>query len=295
MGLDVGFLIQQFLTGLATASTLFLLAVGLSLIFGALGIVNFAHGSFYMLGAYLLYWVVRGDPEGLWWGMAVVAAIGLVLGALVERIFLRPVYPRPEHHQILLTYALLLVIEDGVKILFGSAYKSLGPPASLAMPIWILGAPFPAYYLVQILLAAAVAVLLWLFLKRTRVGLWIRAVTQDREMLEALGVPVPRLLTGVFALGIALAALGGAATLPMQTVSPGVAVEAVISAFIVVVVGGLGSIWGSLLGAFLISEIQAFGVMVWPEFSIAFVYLLMAVVLLVRPWGLLGRPPAVRT
>ncbi len=295
MGLDLGFFIQQFLTGLATASTLFLLAVGLSLIFGALGIVNFAHGSFYMLGAYLLFWVVRGDPEGLWWGMAVVAAIGLVLGALVERIFLRPVYPRPEHYQILLTYALLLVIEDGVKILFGSAYKSLGPPAALSMPVWILGAPFPAYYLVQILLAAAVAVLLWFFLKRTRVGLWIRAVTQDREMLEALGVPVPRLLTGVFALGIALAALGGAATLPMQTVSPGVAVEAVISAFIVVVVGGLGSIWGSLLGAFLIGEIQAFGVMIWPEFSIAFVYLLMAVVLLVRPFGLLGRPPAVRT
>ncbi len=295
MNLDLGFFLQQFLTGLATASTLFLLAVGLSLIFGALGIVNFAHGSFYMLGAYLLYWAVRGNPEGLWWGLVEVAAIGLTLGALVERALLRPVYPRPEHHQILLTYALLLVIEDGVKLLFGAAYKSLGPPQALAHPVWIAGAPFPAYYLVQILLAALVAVLLWLFLKRTRMGLWIRAITQDRAMLEALGVPVPRLLTAVFALGIALAALGGGVTLPMQTVSPGAAVEAVINAFIVVVVGGLGSIWGSLLGAFLIGEIQAFGVMLWPEFSIAFVYLLMAGVLLIRPWGLLGRPPALRT
>ena len=293
--MDLGFLLLQFLTGLATASTLFLLAVGLSLIFGALGIVNFAHGSFYMLGAYLLYWVIKGDPDGIWWGMLVVAALGLVIGALVEVVFLRPVYRRPEHHQILLTYALLLVIEDLVKILFGAAYKSLGPPSALAMPVWIMGAPFPAYYLVQIALAVVVALGLWVFLKRTRTGLLIRAITQDRPMLEALGVPVPRLLTAVFALGIALAALGGAATLPMQTVSPGVAVEAVISAFIVVVVGGLGSIWGSLLGAFLIGEIQAFGVLVWPDFSIAFVYLLMAAVLLVRPWGLLGRPPAVRT
>jgi branched-chain amino acid transport system permease protein len=208
---------------------------------------------------------------------------------------LRPVYGRPEHYQILLTYALLLVIEDGVKLLFGSAYKSLGPPAALAYPVWIAGAPFPAYYFVQIALALAVAGALWFFLQRTRSGALVRAATQDREMLEALGVNVPRLLTVVFAMGIALAALGGAATLPMQTVSPGIAVEAVISAFIVVVVGGLGSVWGALLGAFLIGEIQAFGVLVLPEFSIAFVYLLMVVVLLVRPWGLLGRPPAVRT
>jgi len=293
--MDFSFIILQFLTGLAYASSLFLLAVGLSLIFGALGIVNFAHGSFYMLGAYLLYWVVRGNPEGLWWGLVVVAALGFVIGAATERLLLRPVYNRPEHYQILLTYALLLVIEDGVKLLFGSAYKSLGPPAALAYPVWIFGAPFPAYYFVQIGLALLVAGGLWFFLQRTRSGTLVRAATQDREMLEALGVNVPRLLTVVFALGIALATLGGAATLPMQTVSPGIAVEAVISAFIVVVVGGLGSVWGALLGAFLIGEIQAFGVLVLPEFAIAFVYLLMVVVLLVRPWGLLGRPPAVRT
>ncbi len=293
--MDIGFLLLQFLTGLAYASSLFLLAVGLSLIFGALGIVNFAHGSFYMLGAYLLYWVVRGNPEGLWWGMLLVVALGLVIGALVERLLMRPVYGRPEHYQILLTYALLLVIEDGVKLLFGPAYKSLGPPAALAYPVWIAGAPFPAYYFVQIALALLVAGLLWFFLQRTRTGALVRAATLDREMLEALGVNVPKLLTAVFALGVALATLGGAATLPMQTVSPGIAVEAVISAFIVVVVGGLGSVWGALLGAFLIGEIQAFGVLILPDFAIAFVYLLMVVVLLVRPWGLLGRPPAVRT
>ena len=182
--MDLSFVFLQFLTGLAYASSLFLLAVGLSLIFGALGIVNFAHGSFYMLGAYLLYWVVRGDPNGLWWGLAVVAALGFVIGAVTERLLLRPVYGRPEHYQILLTYALLLVIEDGVKLLFGAAYKSLGPPEALSYPVWVMGAPFPAYYFVQIALAVLVALLLWYFLQRTRSGALVRAATQDLSLIH---------------------------------------------------------------------------------------------------------------
>jgi len=283
------------MTGLASASSLFLLAAGLSLIFGALGIVNFAHGSFYMLGAYLLFWMTRGDAGSFWHYLLLAVAASVVIGAVVERIFLRPVLRRPEHFQILLTYALLLIIADVCRIAFGSDYKSISMPPGFSGPVFVLGTAFPAYYAGLVGLAASAAILLWLLLHRTRYGLLVRAVTQDREMLEALGVNVPALFTVVFAVGIGLAGFGGAVSLPLQSTSTDVAVDAVISAFIVVVVGGLGSIWGALLGAFLIGEVQAFGALVLPEFSIVFVYLLMALVLLFRPWGLLGRAPAVRT
>lgn len=289
------FFFLVFMTGVASASSLFLLAVGLSLIFGALGIVNFAHGSFYILGAYLLFAFTRGQSSAFWHYLLLALAACLLIGAIVERVLVRPVLKRSAHHQILLTYALLLIIEDVCKISFGSDYKSMAMPPGFDRPVFVLGTPFPSYYLGLVALAAVAAVLLWLFLHRTRYGTLVRAATQDREMLEALGINVPLLFTMVFALGIGLAGFGGAVSLPLQSISTGVAVDAVISAFIVVVVGGLGSIWGALLGAFLIGEIQAFGVLVLPEFSIVFTYLLMVLVLLFRPWGLLGRPPAVRT
>ncbi|WP_243095139.1 branched-chain amino acid ABC transporter permease [Thermus thalpophilus] len=293
--MELGFYLLQLLTGMAYASTLFLLAVGLSLIFGAMGIVNFAHGSFYMLGAYLLYAFARGQADGFWQGLLLVGAAGVVIGAMVERLFIRPIYRRPEEYQILLTYALLLILEDLVRFAFGAAYRSFPLPPAFASPLFLLGTPFPSYYLFLVGLAALVALLLWLFLQRTRLGVWVRAATQDREMLEALGVNVPLLYTSVFAGGIALAALGGAVLLPLQAATPGMAVDAVIQAFIVVVIGGLGSVWGALLGAVLLGLIQAFGILWLPEMAMVFPFALMALVLLLRPWGLLGRPPAVRT
>lgn len=293
--MDLGFYALQLLTGLAYASTLFLLSVGLSLIFGAMGIVNFAHGSFYMLGAYFLYAFTRGQADGFWGGLLLVLATGFVIGAFVERIFIRQVYARPEEYQILLTYALLLIIEDVVRFFFGTGYRAFPMPQAFAGPLFLFGTPFPSYYLFLIGLAAISALLLGLFLYRTRLGAWIRAATQDREMLEALGVNVPLLYTVVFGVGIALAALGGAALLPMQAATPGMAVDAVINAFIVVVIGGLASVWGALLGAVLIGLVQALGVLFLPEWAMVFPFALMALVLLLRPWGLLGRPPAVRT
>ncbi len=293
--MSLSFFILEFMTGLATASSLFLLAVGLSLIFGALGIVNFAHGSFYMLGAYLLFTFTKGEPAGFWHYLLLAFGASVLIGAFVERAFLRPVIQRPAHFQILLTYALLLILEDVSRIFFGSDYKSMGMPPHFDEPVIIGGTMFPSYYVGLFAMAAVTAVLLWLFLNRTRYGMLVRAVTQDREMLEALGVNVPALFTLVFALGIGLAGLGGAVSLPLQAMSTDVAVDAVISAFIVVVVGGLGSIWGTALGAFLIGETLAFGALVLPQFSIAFIYAFMALVLLFRPWGLLGRPPAIRT
>lgn len=293
--MDLGFYLLQFLTGLAYASTLFLLAVGLSLIFGAMGIVNFAHGSFYMLGAYLLFAFAQGRAEGFWGGLLEVLAAGMVVGAMVERFLIRPMYRRPEEHQILLTYALLLMIEDLVRFVFGASYRSFPLPKAFSSPILLAGTPFPSYYLFLLGLAAVVALLLWFFLYWTRLGTWIRAATQDREMLEALGVNISLIYTAVFAGGIALAALGGAVLLPLQAATPGMAVDAVINAFIVVVIGGLGNVWGALLGAVLIGLVQAFGILVAPEMAMVFPFALMALVLLLRPWGLFGRPPAVRT
>lgn len=293
--MDLGFYLLQFLTGLAYASTLFLLAVGLSLIFGAMGIVNFAHGSFYMLGAYLLIAFAQGRAEGFWGGLLEVLAAGMVVGAMVERFLIRPMYRRPEEHQILLTYALLLMIEDLVRFVFGASYRSFPLPKAFSSPILLASTPFPSYYLFLLGLAAVVALLLWFFLYWTRLGIWIRAATQDREMLEALGVNISLIYTAVFAGGIALAALGGAALLPLQAATPGMAVDAVINAFIVVVIGGLGNVWGALLGAVLIGLVQAFGILVAPEMAMVFPFALMALVLLLRPWGLFGRPPAVRT
>lgn len=293
--MDLGFLLLQLFTGLAYASTLFLLSVGLSLIFGAMGIVNFAHGSFYMLGAYLLYAFTKGQAEGFWAGLLLVLAAGLVVGAFVERLLIRPIYPRPEEYQILLTYALLLILEDLVRFAFGAGYRSLSLPPAFSMPLFLMGTPFPSYYFFLLGLAGAFALFLWAFLHRTRLGTWVRAATQDREMLEALGVNVPLLYTAIFALGIALAAVGGAALLPLQAATPGMAVDAVINAFIVVVIGGLGSVWGALLGAVLIGLLQAFGILLLSEMAMVFPFALMALVLLLRPWGLLGRPPAVRT
>uniref|UniRef100_A0A7V4ANH3 Branched-chain amino acid ABC transporter permease n=2 Tax=Bacteria TaxID=2 RepID=A0A7V4ANH3_9DEIN len=293
--MDLGFLLLQLLTGLAYASTLFLLSVGLSLIFGAMGIVNFAHGSFYMLGAYLLYAFTRGQAEAFWQGLLWVMAAGLVIGTLVERVLIRPIYRRPEEYQILLTYAILLLLEDLVRFLFGAGYRSFPFPPAFSSPLLLLGTAFPSYYVFLLGLAAAFAFLLWAFLHRTRLGTWVRAATQDREMLEALGINVPLLYTAIFGLGIAMAAIGGAALLPLQAATPGMAVDAVINAFIVVVIGGLGSVWGALLGAVLIGLLQAFGILLFPEMAMAFPFALMVLVLLLRPWGLLGRPPAVRT
>lgn len=293
--MDLGFFLLQLLTGLAYASTLFLLSVGLSLIFGALGIVNFAHGSFYMLGAYLMFAFTRGRAEGFWEGLIAVLAVGWVVGALLERLLIRPIYRRAEEYQILLTYAVLLILEDVVRFTFGAGYRSLPLPPTFSTPLFLLGTPFPSYYFFLLGLAGLFALFLWAFLHLTRLGTWVRAATQDREMLEALGINVPLLYTSIFGLGIALAAIGGAALLPLQAATPGMAVDAVINAFIVVVIGGLGNVWGALIGAILIGLLQAFGILFLPEMAMAFPFALMAIVLLLRPWGLLGRPPAVRT
>jgi branched-chain amino acid transport system permease protein len=298
-----GFVVQL-LNGLAGASSLFLVAAGLSLIFGVTRIVNFAHGSFYMVGVYVAYALVaRLEWLGFWLAVPVAALIVGVLGVLVEMLLLRRIYRAPELFQLLATFALVLVIKDAMLWLYGPE-ELLGPRApGMTGSVPILGRQFPVYDLFLIVVGPIVLGLLWLLLTRTRWGTLVRAATQDREMVGALGVNQAWLFTAVFALGAALAGLGGALQLPREPANLEMDLHIIGSAFVVVVVGGMGSIPGAFVAALLISEIKAvciwlglvnvFGIDIsFSKLTLVAEFLVMAVVLVVRPWGLLGRSQA---
>lgn len=290
---DPGFLAVQCLNGLTQAMFLFLIASGLSLIFGVLGVLNFAHGSLYMLGAYLSYTIASrfvGSPATFWVAL-VLGSIGVALvGGIIESVFLRPVYRREELEQLLVTYALVLIISDLVKLAWGAENRSGSRPALLAGSVDIAGRDFPTYNLFVLAVGPLVGLGLWLLLRRTQFGRLVRAAANDREMVGVVGVNVTGLFTGVFMLGAWLGGLGGGLAAPIGAIFPGMDVEIIVESFIVVVVGGMGSLGGTLLGALIIGQLNAFGILFFPRFAIVFVYILMAVVLVIRPWGLLGRP-----
>ncbi|MEW5889770.1 MAG: ABC transporter permease [Pseudomonadota bacterium] len=297
--------IVQVLNGLAGASSLFLVAAGLSLIFGVTRIVNFAHGSLYMLGIYVAYSLTESVGGGLgFWPAVLLSAIAVgVLGAVVEVLLLRRIYHAPELFQLLATFALVLVIKDAALWIWGPE-ELLGPRApGLAGSVSILGRQFPSYDLFLIVVGPVVLGSLWLLLTRTRWGTLVRAATQDREMVGALGVNQAWLFTAVFALGALLAGLGGALQLPREPANLELDLHTIGAAFVVVVVGGMGSIPGAYVAALLIAELKALciwlGVVEVFGFTISFSkltlvveFLVMAVVLVVRPWGLMGRPQA---
>jgi branched-chain amino acid transport system permease protein len=272
---------------------LFLIASGLSLIFGVTRIVNFAHGSFYMLAAYLTYSLTAALPGGpaAFYLAALAAALAVAaVGGLVEVLLLRRVYRAPELYQLLLTFALVLVTADVVRYVWGADNKT-GPAApGLAGSVPIAGQLFPSYDLAIILFGPLVALGLWLLFHRTRWGVLIRAATQDREMVAALGVDQARLFTGVFVLGSFLAGLGGALQVPRLALTTVMDTSVIVEAFVVVVIGGMGSVWGALLASLLIGVLNAYGVLLLPKAAIVLIFVVMAVVLVVRPWGLLGRP-----
>src|SRR2546426_3605814 len=286
-------LLVQLLSGLANAMFLFLVAAGLSLIFGVTRIVNFAHGSFYMLAAYFTYSLTAALPlgPGAFYVAAVLAAVLVAgIGGLIEILLLRRVYRAPELYQLLLTFALVLVVADAVRYFWGADNKT-GPAApGLSGSVPIAGQLFPSYDLAVIGFGPLVALGLWLLFHRTRWGILIRAATQDREMVAALGVDQSRLFTGVFILGSFLAGLAGALQVPRLALATVMDTPVIVGAFVVVVIGGMGSVWGALLASLLIGVLNAFGVLVLPKISIVLIFVVMAVVLIVRPWGLLGRP-----
>ena len=301
----------QLLNGLAGASTLFLIAVGLSLIFGVTRIVNFAHGSMVMIGLYVASFVSRWlmDFSGLepwmsFWGSILIAVISVaLLGAIIEIGILRRIYVAPELFQLLATFAIVLILRDAVLYTFG-ADDLLGPKApGLKGAIDVFGKPLPSYDVLMIIVGPVVLGLLWLLMKKTRFGLLLRAATQDREMVGALGVNQRWLFTGVFVLGSALAALGGALQMPREPANAGIDLSAIGDAFVVVVVGGMGSIPGAYLAALIIAITKSFcyglgTVSLWgvsfsfSKFTMIVEFLIMAGVLIWRPWGLMGKEQA---
>lgn len=305
-----GYFVQA-LNGLASASSLFLVAAGLSLIFGVTRIVNFAHGSFFMLGLYVSYSLVShmapiwasfiGTGAAYFFALLLAAVLVGVLGALVEVVLLRRIYQAPELFQLLATFAVVLVLQDSTLWLWG-AEDLLGPRApGFEGAVDLLGRRFPTYDLLLIVLGPALLLGLWWLLQRTRFGVLIRAATQDRDMVSALGINPQLLFTAVFALGCALAGLGGALQLPREPANLSLDMTTIGDAFVVVVVGGMGSVPGAYVAALLIAEIKALCIAIgtvdiagvsfaFSKLTLVAEFVVMALVLLVRPWGLMGKP-----
>jgi branched-chain amino acid transport system permease protein len=295
--MELSFLTVQVLSALRQAAFLFLISSGLTLVFGVLNILNFAHGALYMLGAYFIYWItIKLAGSGGFFLALFLAPLGVALiAALIETTLLRRIYIQEEIYQLLLTYALVLIIDDLAKIVFGAEYKSVVKPAFLAGSVTLFGATIPIYTLLVLIMAPLLAFVLWALLYRTKVGKIVRATSSDREMADALGINMTALFTLVFGFGAMLAGFGGALAAPVRTVFPGVGTEIIIESFVVVVIGGLGSLWGALIGSLLIGALETVGIVVFPEFEMALIYLLMVVILAVRPWGLYGRPIKIKT
>jgi branched-subunit amino acid ABC-type transport system permease component len=246
-----------------------------------------------MLGAYLAWQTVQWlHPSGhAFWPATLAAALGVaLLGGIVERVLFRHLYGREELYQLLFTYALVLILGDAAKAAWGTQQLSVSRPPLLSGGIEILGTTLPAYNLFIMLLGPAIAVAARLALTRTTAGRMVRAAALDREMLGALGANVGAIYTGMFVVSSFLAGLAGALVTPIQSIVPGMDVEVIVEAFIVVVIGGLGSFWGTFWGSLIYGQVLSFGILIMPSFSLFSVFALMAVILIVRPWGLFGKP-----
>jgi len=286
--MDAGFVFIQFLSGLTVATLLFLVASGLTLVFGVGRVFNFAHGSFYMIGAYFAYTCVSMWNINFWVALAV-SSIGVGLfGMLMESLFLRRIYGRAEEggFQILLTYCFILIIDDLVKMIWGTEYKSIARPPGFSGSVMIGDLIMPTYNLAIIAIGLIVVVAAWLILTRTRPGRITRATAIDREMLNALGVNVPLTMTIVFGIATGLGGMAGALAAPLRSVTPGAGIEVIIDSLIVVVLGGMGNFWGAWLGALVIGEVNAFAVVFVPKWASLFSFLVMVVVLIFKPEGL---------
>ena len=283
----MAFVVEQMLNALALAGLLFLVSAGLSLVFGILRVVNFAHGVFYMLGAYLGFTAVKLSGQ-FWLSLIVVPPVVGVVGALLEASTLRFIYRRPPIYQLLLTFGLALILEESIRVLYGPTAMGVDPPVFLQGAVDVLGAVYPSYRLFLVVLGIAVGVGVWLFLQRTRAGLVIRAVAQNSEMADCLGADVARVRTLVFGAACALAGLGGVAAAPMTTAYLGMGISVIVDAFVVVVIGGLGSIVGSMAGSLIVGAAQTWGAFYLSETAMVIIYAVMGAILIFRPWGLFG-------
>ena len=286
---STGLLIDQIITGLSIGSTLFLIAVGLSLIFGVLGVLNFAHGALYMIGAYVVIVAINNSWGGFWVGLVAAMLVVGILGALLESVFIRRVYEREEPDQLLLTFAFVLIIPDVVRFVFGSGSKVVDPPELLRFDLVLAsGVSIPGYRAFVILASVVVMGGILLALRTTNFGRLVRATSSDRDMALLLGIDVPNLYTAVFFIGAALAGLGGGFVAPLQSITPSLGNSVIIEAFVVVVIGGLGSFTGAFIGAYLIGLMISVGSIYVAGAGQLLPFLVLIAVLLLKPSGLVG-------
>lgn len=278
--------VEQLLNALQIGVLLFLISSGLSLIFGLMHVVNLAHGALYMIGAYFALTVAR--HVGFTAALVIAPILTAVVGAVMERLLLRRTYGRGMHPQVLLTFGLVFCLDELVRIIWTPQIQTLELPAALSGTLSVAGVTVSTYRSVVVVVGAAVTVALVLLFNRTRLGAQVRASVDDPEMSAALGIDVRRLFTILFALGAALAGLGGALAVPIFNAFPGMGNEILISALVVVVVGGMGSLTGALLASLLVGLAMVFGQVFVAEFATAAIYVVLIVVLLVRPQGLMG-------
>jgi branched-subunit amino acid ABC-type transport system permease component len=288
--MDINTFIAQFLSGLSVAMLLFLVSSGLTLIFGVVNVLNFAHGSFYLLGTYFAYQLMQLF-NNFWVGLLVGAIGAGIVGMVIETLFLRRIYGRAQEgaFQLLMTYAFILILDDVVKFIWGPEYKTIPKPASLVGSLNIGSVMIPVYNVFIIIIGLLVVLFAWYFLTKTDTGKTVRASSLDRIMLGLLGTNVPMIMTLVFGVATAMGGLAGVLAAPLRTVTPGAGVELIIDSMIVVVIGGFGNFWGALLGALIIGEVLAFGILWMPELATVLTFIVMIIVLIVKPEGLLAK------
>ena len=283
-------LTSQIFVGLSRAMVMFVVAAGLTVVLGVLRVVNFAHGVFYMLGAFLAFSLANwlADVPGGFWITLVVAPLGVAaLCLVIERLLLRKIYGKEHLLQLLLTYALVLIFGDLIRIVWGSSYKSLAVPEGLSGAINLFGSAIPKYNMVMLVVGPLVAVGLWYFFSRSRLGKIVRATASDREMVNVLGINSFRVFALVFCLGGYLAGLGGSLIAPTTNIVQGMDVGIIVKAFLIVVLGGLGNIWGTLLAALIFGLGESLGILFMPQLGIVFPFLIATLILIIRPTGLL--------
>lgn len=289
-------LIVQTLNSLFYASILFLIACGLTLVYGVMRIVNMAHGNIYAVGAYVAAWTVglavaaKFPPAALFFVLLSGAGAAALLGAVLEPTLLRPLYKRAEEYQLLITFGLLLILEDLMRLLWGAHPLTASELPDAFGSFRVAGATYPGYNLFVIAVGIVAAGALWAFVYRTRFGVILRATSQDMRMASALGLNIGRVYIQAFGLGCFMAGLGGAIVVPSQAAVLGMGIDNLVLAFVVVVIGGLGSLKGALIGALVVSFVRTIMVQFFPEIELAVLYLIAAGVLLVRPTGLFGKP-----
>ena len=283
-------MLSQILVGLSRSMILFIVSAGLTVVLGVLRVVNFAHGTFYMLGAFLAFslakWLSFSSAGFLL--TLFIAPLGVaLLSFLIERFLLRRIYGKEHLLQLLLTYALVLIISDMVRMVWGTSYKSLAVPEAFSGSVSILGSFIPTYNLLLIIIGPLTATALWVFFYRTRMGKIVRATAGDREMVNALGINSSWVLAIVFSIGGYLAGLGGSLIAPTANIVQGMDVSIIVKSFLIVVVGGLGNIWGTLLAALIFGLGESIGILILPRFALIIPFIITTLILIIRPTGLL--------